>query len=126
MTTTISKREQKLIGTVACRELWTTYTVSRISAREFDLEVEGIHTPFGNECRFIANLMCSALHSCCDWTSPQVADMTDCPDMAMDGDWSAVRDTNDDAKWRIFAAHVVPNIEDMAITTKIMCIQRKL
>ena len=125
MTPTITDREQKLIDTVACRELWKTYTVSRISDREFDLAVEGIDTQFGKECRFSAKLMWSALHSCCDWTSPQIAGMTDYPDMAMDGDWSAVRDTDDDAKWRIFAAHVEPNIEVMAVTTKIVRKMRK-
>lgn len=123
MKTTINDREQKLIDIVATRDLWKTFTVSRISDREFDLEVEGIHTQFGNECQFSANLMCAALHSCCDWTSPEIAGMTDYPGMAMDGDWSAVRDTDDDAKWSIFAAHVEPQIIVMATLAKI---QRKM
>jgi hypothetical protein len=38
--------------------------------------------------------------------------------MAMDGDWSAVRDTNADAQWRMFDALIEPTIGAMGAAAK--------
>jgi len=125
MTTIISDREQKLIDAVAVHEQWQTITVQRESDREFDLSIGGTHTQFETPCYFRARLMLAALHSCCKWTSPGVAAMTDYPDMAMDGDWSAVRDSSDDTQWRIFNIHIEPHIGVIATTAKILKKMRK-
>jgi hypothetical protein len=126
MAITLTEREQKLIDAVAGREKWQTFSASRLSDAEFDLSVDGVHTQFGDSpCKFTAKLMWAALHCCCNWSAPNVAGMTDYPDMAMDGDWSAVRDSSDDAKWRIFDAFVRPNIESIAAVEKVRRKMRK-
>jgi hypothetical protein len=118
----ITSREQILIDTVARREKWATFNVvARNSDREFDLLIEGTHNQFGDRpCKFSARLPLAALHSSCDWSSPQAAGMTDYPDMAMEGDWSAVRDTNDAGQWMMFSSLIEPMIDAMATTTKIL------
>jgi hypothetical protein len=118
----ITDREQTLIDTVARREKWVTFNVTaRNSDREFDLLIEGTHTQFSDRgCKFVARLPLAALHSSCDWCSPQAAAMTDYPNMAMDGDWSAVRDTNADAQWRMFDALIEPTIGAMGAVTKVL------
>jgi hypothetical protein len=118
----ITERERTLIDTVARREKWVTFDVTaRNSDREFDLLIEGTHTQFSDKgCRFSARLPLAALHSSCDWCSPQVASMTDYPDMAMDGDWSAVRDTNEATQWRMFDTLIVPMIDAMGAVTKVL------
>jgi hypothetical protein len=118
----ITEREQTLIDTVARREKWVTFNVTaRNSGREFDLLIEGTHKQFNDRgCKFSALLPLAALHSSCDWCSPEIASMTDYPSMAMDGDWSAVRDTNEAARWRIFDTFIEPMIGAMGAMNKVI------
>jgi len=41
------------------------------------------------------------------WYLPSIAAMTDYPDMAMAGDWSAIRDTDTKKLWAIFEKHIL-------------------
>ena len=56
---------------------------------------------------FSASLILACINELTPWTSPEVANMTDYPEMAMQGDWSGVRDTDMSLLWRIFFRHVV-------------------
>lgn len=115
----ISDREQTMIDAVAVLERWVEYTATRESDREFDIRIEGTHTQFGSPCRFSAILRLAAIHSMCDWCSDAVASMCDYPSMAADGDWSSIRDTNEDAQWRIFDTFIVPQITVQSALAKV-------
>lgn len=41
------------------------------------------------------------------WTSSEIANMTNHPTMTMTGDWSGVRDSDEDNIWAIFGLHVI-------------------
>lgn len=72
--------------------------ISRRSDREYDLTVEG-KTVDG--IGFSAWLVLGMIANL-PWTSNKVAEMTDYPSMAKEGDWSGVRDTDEEKLWAIF------------------------
>jgi hypothetical protein len=72
--------------------------VERKSDREFDIAVEG---KIGSM-SFRAWLVLGCISNLIEWTQPEVAAMTDYPEMVRDGDWSGVRDTDNDKLWAIF------------------------
>jgi hypothetical protein len=74
----------------------------RKSDRDFDVNVECT----SDLCKFSLWLPKAAIRSLVDWTRPEVASMTDHPEMAMEGDWSGVRDTDEEKLWEIFRIHV--------------------
>lgn len=77
-------------------------SVERKSERDFDVKIECTC----DICKFGIWLPLGAIRELTPWTSPAIARMTDHPEMAMDGDWSGVRDTNTDKIWAIFTKHV--------------------
>jgi hypothetical protein len=101
----MTKNEIDLVTKLASKEGWVEYTVSRKSDREYDLHIEGKSQRMG--CGFSAWLVLAAIRELTMWTSPAVAEMTDYPNMAFEGDWSGVRDTNEDSLWMIFNKFVV-------------------
>jgi hypothetical protein len=84
------------LGSVAAQA--TNVSVERKSDREFDISVEGNIGSVG----FRAWLVLGCISTRLNWTSPEVAAMTDYPDMVREGDWSGVRDTDDAKLWNIF------------------------
>lgn len=100
--------------------------VTRRSETEFDLELAGYETvmwkkeqhitgiengvkteftiPANEESRhqFLAWLPLHAIKELTNWTSEEIAYMSDYPDMAMEGDWSAIRDSSLEKIWQIF------------------------
>jgi hypothetical protein len=73
-------------------------SVERRSDREFDLAVEGEIRGVG----FRAWLVLGCIKTRLNWCLPEVANMTDYPDMTRYGDWSGVRDTDESKLWAIF------------------------
>lgn len=100
----MTKNEIDLLTKLANKEGWEDYTVSRKSEREYDLHIEG-KSKKGYS--FSAWLVLAAIRELTMWTSPAVAEMTDYPNMAFEGDWSGVRDTNEESLWAIFNKFVV-------------------
>jgi hypothetical protein len=72
--------------------------VERKSDRLFDLRLEG-RTSDGVV--FGAWLVLGMIGEL-PWTQKNIAEMTDYPSMCMRGDWSGVRDTDEDKLWAIF------------------------
>lgn len=95
--------------------------VERKSQEQFDLIIKGKRdivdrlSAFmgvtGGLPQFSAWMVLSAIDDLTEWSKPLIADMTDYPEMARDGDWSAVRDTNEDKLWQIFNEYCLPQIE---------------
>ncbi len=75
--------------------------VARRSDLEYDLSLKGTSPGYGG-CAFSGWLPLMAIHDLTRWTDHAVADMTDHPEMARDGDWSAIRDTSVRKTWAIF------------------------
>jgi len=75
-----------------------TVEIARKSEREYDLSISG-KTKDGMG---FGAWLPLGLISCLDWTADPVAGMTDYPEMARDGDWSGVRDTEEEKLWAIF------------------------
>lgn len=79
--------------------------VSRRSEREYDLTLEGRYgksAPYMAGVAFSAWLPLMAIRELTQWPSEAIASLTDYPDMVMEGDWSGVRDSNEDTIWFIF------------------------
>ena len=70
----------------------------RKSEKEFDIEIEGDG--------FSAWLPLAAIRSLTKWTRPSVALLSDYPEMVIEGDWSGIRDSSDEAIWDIFETYV--------------------
>lgn len=73
-----------------------------------DINVTGHNGALG--CMFDAWLPLLAIRELTNWCSPDIADMTDYPCMAAEGDWSGVRDTDRTRILEIFDAHVAPQL----------------
>lgn len=80
--------------------------VFRKSKRQFDIEIEGeMPSVFGKKhdpVPFTAWLPLFVVREYLKWTHEDIAWMTDYPEMAMKGDWSAVRDSSRSKIWAIF------------------------
>lgn len=76
----------------------TDVFVTRRSDRLFDLSVEGKIGDMG----FSAWLLLGCIRTRLNWCLPEVAKMTDYPEMVLEGDWSGVRDSDNDKLWAIF------------------------
>lgn len=81
--------------------------VERRSNRPFDL---GYKATASEGWGISAWLPLAAISELLNWTKAEVANMTDYPDMARDGDWSGVRDTEDEKLWAIFDRFIRPAI----------------
>ncbi len=81
-------------------------TIYRRSDKPFDLQLDGTHTfTLDNEdstCRMSAWLPLLAIREFVLWTHPLVAERSEYPGMAMEGDWSGIRDSSAEQIWDIF------------------------
>lgn len=105
-------------------DVWVLTEVSRNSDREGDVTLRGYqeHTLPKQEVTIIENgtskkvtlggsptrtnfsgwLVLQYIHDVLDWCSPEIACMTDYANMAFDGDWSGVRDTDREKLYAIY------------------------
>lgn len=100
----MTKSEIELVNRMVDKDGWEVSEIVRRSDKEFDLTVKGRYKeshPMGGVC-FSAWLVLATIRELTDWTNREVAQLTDHPNMAMEGDWSGVRDTNSEALWEIF------------------------
>lgn len=81
--------------------------IHRKSARRFDLSLSGTNE---NGVRFSAWLPLAAIRDMVRWHIGAVAAMTDYPEMAKAGDWSAVRDSSEEKIWNIFQVLVAAKL----------------
>lgn len=77
-------------------------SISRKSSRLFDLEVKGSVEKKPVPYLFSSWLPLWAIRELVCWTKPEVAMLTDYPEMVMEGDWSGVRDSDNDKIWTLF------------------------
>lgn len=101
----MNQNEQSLIQRITEKCHLEDIKVSRRSAREYDLTLEGRYTkdaPYMGGVAFSAWLPLMAIRELTEWPSESIASLTDYPDMVMEGDWSGVRDSNEDSIWFIF------------------------
>ena len=85
-------------------------SVKRGSFKAYDVHIHGEQswkhdgTPLH---AFSAWLPLAAINDMINWTHPNVAKETNYEQMALEGDWSAVRDSDPDRIWRIFEQFVL-------------------
>jgi len=97
--------EQKMVARLTSKCLLEEVKVSRRSDREYDLSLEGRYgedAPYMGGVAFSAWLPLMAIRELTKWTSMEIASVTNYPDMAIEGDWSGVRDSDEDTIWFIF------------------------
>jgi len=104
----LSNAEKIILLALAKKEGWKNYKIRRKSAKPFDIGIEGD----SNRGMFGADLMLSAIANFVNWTSPAVARISDYPSMAMEGDWSGIRDSSDEKIEAIFRLYVLPKFQD--------------
>lgn len=77
----------------------------RESEKEFDIHLEyGFELEAGHKVSGSAWLPLAFIKHMMVWTMPEVAQMSDYPEMTISGDWSGIRDTVKDKVWCIFEA----------------------
>jgi len=96
----LTVNEKNLIRELYSRSAWVSYKVTRKSDKEFDLHIEGTKLWSGGESKFAAWLPLSTIRASKNWCD--YADQTDYPEMVEEGDWSGMRDTDNDKIWEIF------------------------
>lgn len=89
-------------------------SVERKSDKDYDVKIECT----SDLCSFGMWLPLGAIRELVAWTESDVARMTDYPEMAMEGDWSGVRDSSADKIWAIFNEHVVEEALRRSLTGK--------
>ena len=83
----------------------------------FDIHIEGTQpSTYGGSYKFSAHLVIWAIRSLVNYCRPEVAELTDYPDMAESGDWSAVRDSCWEAKQEIFYRFVLCKVPLLSLT----------
>lgn len=75
-----------------------------------DVVVEGTYDNNGNTVHFGGWLPLLAVKHLLLWSARNVAEMTDYPEMAMDGDWSGVRDTSSEKIKAIYKKFIIPKL----------------
>lgn len=103
---TVYPEELKLLELLNAKEPFTVKKVKRNSIRIYDLHVDGDMLANGRHVPFIAWLPLFALRNLTCWTHPAIANECDYPEMALDGDWSGIRDTETDHLWLIFEDNI--------------------
>ncbi len=98
----IGKAESDMLKAV--KGLRTITEITRKSFREFDINFSGtqeiIEGSDMEPVNFSAWLPLAFIH---DSNWPMLSQLTDYPDMVADGDWSGIRDSSEETKWRIFS-----------------------
>lgn len=106
-TNELTINEQRLIDILSKSQNWTEVAIDVVSPRrEFDVRVSG-----KKEFQFSLILFRAAIHYLTNWTMPEIANMTDYPNLCLEGDWSGVRDTSELKLWMIFEKFVAPIVE---------------
>jgi hypothetical protein len=113
----LSNREIALLARLAKNKKMAVVvnTIDRKSDREFDLVLNGVYLLEADPTRRLDfadyPLLLIAIEVLLDWTKSKVANMTDYPDMAKEGDWSGVRDTDINNLWLIFDEFITPKVK---------------
>lgn len=84
--------------------------VERRSRRIFDLTIKGTELIDRRPYQFSAWAPLKAIAELTRWTSPEIARMTDYPEMVREGDWSGIRDSSNEKIWAIFHRFVLPKL----------------
>lgn len=96
----MTENESKLVDRLSKKKGWVNVQVTRKTDREFDLHISGFSTEM--KCDFSAWLPLASISAFTEWTSKKVAQHTNYPEMCMAGDWSGVRDSDNENIWFIF------------------------
>lgn len=108
----VSAIEMELIDLIKVKDLWVedSLIVERLSSQPFALRISGkkSYTKQLNTYDFSCSLILASIATLLDWSSPEIAKLTDHPELARQGDWSGVRDSDDDKIYYIFQQHVIP------------------
>ncbi len=78
---------------------YTIDSIERRSPREFDLGISGQHEKFATPANYTAWLPLAVIGEA-NWV--ELAPHSDYPSMVWDGDWSGIRDSSEEAIWRMF------------------------
>lgn len=85
---------------------------SSVSEDLFDLRIMGGYKLDNNTRQiFTGWLPLLAIRAFVDYSSEEVSEMTDYPEMAREVDWSSVRDSTKEKQWNIFYTFVLPLLE---------------
>ena len=101
----MNANEKKIVERLVAKCHIEDLKVTRRSDRECDLTLEGRYGkdyPYLGGTAFSAWLPLLAIRELTPWTSEAVASLTNYPNMASEGDWSGVRDSDPEAIWFIF------------------------
>ena len=100
----IGDMEMRLIKLLAKKRGWTKYSAKRQSYNPYDIVIDG-EGPGTRQ--FAGDLKLIAIRELLNWTSPEIAKMSDYPYMVREGDWSGIRDSSDQAIDKIFEIFVL-------------------
>jgi hypothetical protein len=100
----IGDMELRLIKLLAKKRGWTKYSAKRQSYNPYDIVIDG-EGPGTRQ--FAGDLKLIAIRELLNWTLPEIAKMSDYPDMVREGDWSGIRDSSDQAIDKIFEIFVL-------------------
>ena len=102
----LTARELELLEVLRVKEESKYSRIEVLSDEEFDILVDGIKKDF----KFSGWLPLMAINELLFWTRPEIAQMTDHPEMTRAGDWSGVRDSSKTKQWAIFYKYVYPSL----------------
>jgi hypothetical protein len=116
ISTECSEIEMELIDLVKNKDLWVddSWTIERLSSQPFALRISGKKSyllskqPSESTYDFSCSLILASIATLLRWSSPEIAKLTDHPEITRQGDWSGVRDSDDDKIYYIFQQHVIP------------------
>ena len=106
MTPSEMKVVERLISKCHLEDLKITHR----SNRQFDIVLDG---RYGTNAHYMAGvaftawLPLMAIRELVNWTSREVAQNTDYPEMCMTGDWSGMRDSSNEKVWAVFKKFAV-------------------
>jgi len=111
METKYTKQEVMLLAKIVAHGIkknsgFELTEVSRLSDKEFDINYNAYS---GENYTISAWLPLASIHAFVTWPSRHVAILSDYPKMAMEGDWSGIRDSSRDKIWNIFDLYVDPS-----------------
>lgn len=105
--------ESEFIPLVAKTLGWQNVQVERRSEKPFDVGIQGFDTRLN--CQFSAWLPLASIKAFTPWTSERIAIHSNYPDMCMEGDWSGMRDSDDENIWFIFNNFVVKKMRNETV-----------
>ena len=109
----LSVDEKQLLQILNKKNNATVDSIERIHTlnsgeKEYNFYYSGTYkTSSGFTYPFRAWLPLSAIRDLVDWSKPEIAAMSDYPQMVNAGDWSGIRDTNRKSLWKIFDKYVL-------------------